>query len=70
MHTQSGVETKAALGNFTMGCVRECEQRDDANRLSSTIERHLTIQLKANGRCYLGAAREDCRQALKLAVQR
>lgn len=61
MHIQSGVETKAAVGNFTTGCVRECGQRYDANRLSSTIERRLTIRLKANGRYYLETAQEDCR---------
>lgn len=66
---RSGAETKA-VGNFTTARVWDCEQPDDANRLSSTIERRLTIRLKTNGKYYLGAAREDCWQALKPAVQR
>jgi len=59
----------AAVGNFTSDGVREYGQRDDANRLSSTIEKRLTIRLKVNRRYYLGPAREDCQQDLKLAVQ-
>jgi len=69
MHVRSGVETKAAVGNFTLNGVQGYGQRDDANRLSATIERRLTFRLKMNRRYYLGAAREDCQQALKLAVQ-